>query len=67
MKYLFVFLLVGLVSCGDASSNASENVKPKLKEYSLDEVKVTIFFFKKDMKPVTGIVRDWYENGQFMK
>ena len=67
MKYLFVFLLVGLVSCGDASSNASENVKPKLKEYSLDEVKVNanhMVFFKKDMKPVTGIVRDWYENGQ---
>tara|TARA_B110000305_G_C18797067_1_gene340967 strand:- start:4 stop:507 length:504 start_codon:yes stop_codon:yes gene_type:complete len=67
MKYLFVFLLLGLVSCGDASSNASENVKPKLKEYSWDEVTMpndTIAFFKKDMKPVTGIVRGWYEDGQ---
>ena len=25
-------------SCEDASSNASENVKPKLKEYTVDEV-----------------------------
>ena len=67
MKYLFVFLLLGLVSCGDASSNASENVKPKLKEYSWDEVTMpndTIAFFKKDMKPVTGVVRDRYEDGQ---
>jgi len=67
MKYLFVFLLLGLVSCGDASSNASENVKPKLKEYSLDEVTIpndTMAFFKKDMKPVTGVVRDRYEDGQ---
>ena len=66
MKYLFVFLLVGLVSCGDASSNASENVKPKLKEYSMDEVTTPndTMFLKKDMKPVTGIVRAWYENGQ---
>ena len=67
MKYLFVFLLLGLVSCGDASSNASENVKPKLKEYSWDDVTIpndTMAFFKNDMKPVTGIVREWYENGQ---
>ena len=40
MKYLFVFLLVGLVSCGDASGDASENVKPKLKEYSWYEVTI---------------------------
>ena len=67
MKYLFVFLLLGLVSCGDASSNASENVKPKLKEYSMDEVTIPndkMAFFKKDMKPVTGIVRAWDEYGQ---
>lgn len=67
MKYIFVFLLLGLVSCGDASSNASENVKPKLKEYSIDEVTIpndTMAFFKYDMKPVTGFVREWYENGQ---
>ena len=66
MRYLFVFLLVGLVSCTDASSNASENVKPKLKEYSWDEVTIPndIMLVKKNIKPVTGIVRDWYENGQ---
>ena len=68
MKYLFVFLLVGLYSCGnDATSNASENIKPKLKEYWMEEVTIpndTIAFFKKDMKPVTGIVKDKYENGQ---
>ena len=70
MKYLFVFLLLGLVSCGDASSNASENVKPKLKEYSLDEVTIpndTMAFFKYDMKPVTGFVREWYLNGGQVK
>ena len=66
MKYLFVFLLLGLVSCGDASSNASENVKPKLKEYSMDDVtsQYGLVLLKKDMKPVTGIVRDLYEDGQ---
>ena len=67
MKYLFVFLLLGLVSCGDASSNASENVKPKLKEYSIYEITIpndTMAFFKYDMKPVTGFVREWYEDGQ---
>ncbi|MDC0272173.1 hypothetical protein OAM07_05065 [Crocinitomicaceae bacterium] len=64
MKYLFVFLLIGLVSCGD---DASENAKPKLKEYSMDEVTFPnnkMAFFKKDMKPVTGIVRGWNEDGQ---
>jgi len=58
---------VGLVSCTDASSNASENVKPKLKEYSMDEVtmsNVTMAFFKKDMKPITGILKEDHENGQ---
>ena len=63
MKYLFVFLLIGLVSCGDAY----ENVKPKLKEYSWDEVTIpndTMAFFKNDMKPVTDVVRDRYEDGQ---
>jgi len=66
MKYLFVFLLLGLVSCGDASSNASENVKPKLNEYTEDEVTYPngIVYLKKNMKPVTGILRDWHENGQ---
>ncbi len=67
MKYLFVFLLLGLVSCGDASSNASENVKPKLKEYSWDDLTIpndTLAFTKTDMKPVTGVVRDRYEDGQ---
>ena len=67
MKYLFVFLLLGLFSCGDASSNASENVKPKLKEYSIYEITIpndTMAFFKYDMKPVTGFVREWYEDGQ---
>ena len=70
MKYLFVFLLLGLVSCGDASSNASENVKPKLKEYSIYEITIpndTMAFFKYDMKPVTGFVREWYLNGGQVK
>ena len=67
MKYLFVFLLVGLmVSCGDASGDASENVKPKLKEYSYDEVTKPndILLLKKNMKPVTGIVKGNYEDGK---
>ena len=45
--------MVGLmVSCGDdASSNTSENVKPKLREYSDEEVTITndIMFLKKNM------------------
>ena len=71
MKYLFVFLLLGLmVSCGDASGEAtgeaSENVNAELKEYSDDEVTESnyILLLKNDMKPVTGIVRGWHENGQ---
>ncbi|MDC3309065.1 toxin-antitoxin system YwqK family antitoxin [Crocinitomicaceae bacterium] len=66
MKYLFVFLLLGLVSCGDASSNASENVKPKLKEYWLAEVTMPndTMFVKKDMKPLTGVIKEVHENGQ---
>ena len=75
MKYLFSFLLVGLVSCGnDASSNASESLKPKLKEYTIDEVEMptgislisktdTIAFLKKDMTPFTGVVISRYDNG----
>ena len=71
MKYLFVFLLLGLmVSCGDASGDASgdtsEYVNAELKEYSDDEVTESnyILLLKNDMKPVTGIVRGWHENGQ---
>ena len=69
MRYLFVFLLVGLmVSCGgsDASGDTSEYVNAELKEYSDDEVTESnyILLLKNDMKPVTGIVRGWHENGQ---
>ena len=68
MKYLFVILMVGLVSCGgsDASGDTSEYVNAELKEYSDDEVTESnyILLLKNDMKPVTGIVRGWHENGQ---
>jgi hypothetical protein len=69
MKYALVFLLVGLmVGCGNDATGDVKKVKaPKLKEYSMDEVTIpndTMAFFKKDMKPVTGIVREWYKNGQ---
>lgn len=55
MRYLFVFLLVGLVSsCEDV--------------YTLEEVVIRnngdSAFLKKDMTPVTGIVEDNYANGK---
>ena len=67
MRYLFVFLLIGLVSCGDdATGDVKKVVTPKLNEYSEDEVTYPngIVYLKKNMKPVTGIVRDNYESGQ---
>ena len=42
-----------MVGCGDASRKASENVKPKLKEYTADEVTIP-----------NETQKTYYENGQ---
>ena len=74
MRHIFVFLLIGLVSCGDdASSNTSENAKLQIEEYWVHVVAIVPnfhngthrtdeAFFKKDMKPLTGIVKENHKN-----
>ena len=63
-----MFLLIGILSCGDdAKGDVKKVVTSKLKEYSLNEVTIpndTMAFFKKDMKPVTGVVINKHVNNE---
>ena len=74
MKYLFVFLLIGLVSCvddstGDAMKKQSDNTSQTIpqKRYRADLTSIKedpkVVILKENKVPITGIIYDTYENG----
>ena len=68
MKYLFVFLLVGLmVSCGN-DANKKYQIPQKVNRYPLDSVELSEksnkVILKSTKQPVTGIVFENHSNGQ---